>query len=303
MPKTEQDLAKSREFREQFKKKYGEVFTSIWKVNFRKNQLFVEDPRTRQAEKSYSETHKEEFLSLDKKKLAEAFSSSSRSVRSGAESTLPYNILERCLKFYSNAYDIFLDPTMGDMTVLTCAYNLNRNFIGYDISEKNFQINAELKQKLLGQKTQKKLFDKQLSIQLYKKSSEDMSEVADNSVDFIFFSPPYWDLEFYGNEPEQLGHNKTYEQFLINLNNVIKECYRVLKKDKYCVINVNDFRKNNKFYAYHRDTLALAEQVSFKIHDIIIMMYANAIGQCFATQIEDRKIAPKQHEFILVFKK
>lgn len=302
MSKTQEDLDKSREFRKEFKTKYGEVFTSVWKVDFAKNEL-VEDPRTRQSEVAYSSTHKEEFLSLDKKELAKAFSSSGRSIRNDAESTLPYNIMERCLKFYSKEYDTFLDPTMGDMTVMTCAYNLNRNFIGYDISKTNFDINAELKQKLLGLREQKKLFDKPIKIDIYNKSSESMQEVADDSVDFIFFSPPYWDLEFYGTEAQQLGYNKTYEEFLQGLKRVVKECYRVLKKDKYCVINVNDFRKNNQFYAYHKDTMELGLQSGFKIHDVIIMMYQNSIGQCFATQIEERKVTPKQHEFLLVFKK
>lgn len=302
MAKTEEDLQKSRDFRKGFKSKYGEVFTSIWKVNFSKNKL-VEDPRTRQEEVSYTETHKEEFLGLEKKKLAKAFSTSGKSVRAGAESTLPYNILERCLKFYSEQNDVFLDPTMGDMTVMTCAYNLSRNFIGYDISKKNFDINAALKEKLLGRAAQKKLYEKKIFIDIYHKSGENMVDVNNDSVDFIFFSPPYWDLEFYGTEEEQLGYNKTYEQFLEGLFKVIKECHRTIKSNKYCVINVNDFRKNNQMYIYHKDVIELANKAGFKTHDIIIMIYPNCIGQAFATQIEERKIAPKQHEYLLVFKK
>ncbi|HEC40007.1 hypothetical protein LCGC14_0509310 [marine sediment metagenome] len=302
MSKTDKDLQISREFRKNFKKKYGEVFTSVWKVNWTKNKL-VEDPRTRQSEMSYTEKHKDEFKSLDEIKQAKAWETSGRSVRSGAESTLPYNILERCLRFYSNKGDVFLDPTMGDMTVMTCAYNLERNFIGYDISKKNFDINNELRDKLLGKAEQKKLMDKDILLEIYNKSSESMPEVEDDSVDFIFFSPPYWDLEFYGDEKEQLGYNKTYDEFLKGMLNVMRECWRVLKVGKFCVINVNDFRKDNRFYDYHADIIRIANLVMFNRHDTIIMLYPNCIGQAFATQIEERKIAPKQHEYILVFKK
>lgn len=110
-------------------------------------------------------------------------------------------------------------------------------------------------------------------------------------------------IEFYGDEPEQLGYNHTYQEFLDGMLRVFKESYRVLKYNKFFIINVNDFRKDGKFYCYHKDIIELAEKAGFTTFDVIIMKYASAMRACFAQQIEDSKIMPKIHEYILVFKK
>ena len=291
MAKTMEDLQKSREIRKEVISKYGEVPKSVWHISYANNKL-VWDPRTRQSEIAHKDTS-------GNKELETAWSLSGRSVRQGAESTMPYDMVERVLKFYSEPGETFLDPTMGDMAVMTASHYLNRNFIGYDISETNFNINKELKEKFEKRIT----LTEKASITIFNKSSESMSEVADNTVDLVFFSPPYWDLEFYGEEAEQLGYGKTYEEFLAGLGRVIKECYRVMKEGKYCAININDFTKGGHLYDYHMDVKNLMDEAGFKRHDTIIIEWPNCIGQAFASQVEDRKKTAKTHEYIIVGKK
>jgi len=294
--KTIENLNKSRAFRKEMLKKYGEIPSSVWKINFSKNKKYVWDPRPRQSDIAWK-------ANSGDKELDKAWGLCNKSVRNGAESTMPYDMVERVLKFYSNPGDIFLDPTMGDTAVMTVAYHLNRNFIGYDISEKNYNINVELKNKLMGKAEQKMLSDKSNTIDIYKKSGENMIEVENNSVDVIFFSPPYWDLEFYGKEEKQLGYHKTYEEFLSGLKNIIAESYRTLSYERYCAININDFVKKGKFYDYHMDVKKLMDDVGFRRHDTIIIQWSNAIGQAFASQVEHWKKTSKTHEYILIGKK
>jgi len=95
-------------------------------------------------------------------------------------------------------------------------------------------------------------------------------------------SPPYWDLEYYGDEKEQLGYNHSYGEFLNGLGRVVNECHRVLKRDKYCIFNVNDFRKNGILYTYHSDVIELFKKAGFNMHDIIVVEWASAMGACFS---------------------
>ncbi|HPT59366.1 MAG TPA: DNA methyltransferase [Fervidobacterium sp.] len=44
-----------------------------------------------------------------------------------------------------------------------------------------------------------------------------MKEVPNESVHLIITSPPYWQLNDYGNE-KQIGFNDTYEEYIITLN-------------------------------------------------------------------------------------
>ena len=297
MAKTFEDLKKSQSIRQEILRKYGSVPTSIWKMSFAENKL-VWDPRTRQAEVSFKNESMPNFMQ-------KSFSSSGKTVRGKGkgQSTLPYDMAKRIVMFYSEKGNTVLNPTMGDPTSMTVVNQLNRNFIGYDISEENFNINLELKEKLMGNKGQQIISENKCFIDIYKKSSENMSEITNNSVDMVFFSPPYWDTEFYGEEKEQLGFGKTYPDFLNGLGCIINETYRILKPGKYCCININDFRKNGQFYDFHIDTANLMSKAGYKRYDTIIIMWANCIGQCFASQVEERKATAKQHEYLIVGKK
>ena len=51
------------------------------------------------------------------------------------------------------------------------------------------------------------------------------------------------------------------------------------------------------------DVAKLMDEAGYKRHDTIIIVWPNCIGQCFASQIEERKTVAKGHEYIIVGKK
>jgi len=185
-------------------------------------------------------------------------------------------------------------------------WEAGRNYIGYDISENYIELNRQAAAIIQGEADESQLWFDEMkpaaTIELYCRDNCSC-HLADDSIDFTFTSPPYWDLEFYGDEPEQLGWGKTYEQFLQGMRAMIAEQKRVLKPGRFCVINVNDFRKGGRFYTYHADVLELGESVGFEIFDIIILEWPNAIRAAFASQVETSFIMPKKHEYLLVFRK
>ena len=52
----------------------------------------------------------------------------------------PLDILEFFLKYYTDEGDTVLDPTMGSGSVGVACAKLNRNFIGYELTEKYFEV-------------------------------------------------------------------------------------------------------------------------------------------------------------------
>ena len=73
----------------------------------------------------------------------------------------------------------------------------------------------------------------------YEKSSDDMSEIKDGSIQTIFTSPPYWNKRKYTNK-SSLGEEKNSEQFILNLTNHLKDCFRVLNKKGSFFLNLGD---------------------------------------------------------------
>jgi len=69
--------------------------------------------------------------------------------------------------------------------------------------------------------------------------AQNMNFIVDESAHLIVTSPPYWQIKDYGIR-EQIGYNDNYETYIKKLNNVWKECYRVLHKGCRLCINIGD---------------------------------------------------------------
>jgi ParB/RepB/Spo0J family partition protein len=73
----------------------------------------------------------------------------------------------------------------------------------------------------------------------YQKSSDDMSELKDGEAQTIFTSPPYWNKRTYL-EGGGLGNESNPHQFVENLSNHLKECFRVLNERGSFFLNIGD---------------------------------------------------------------
>jgi hypothetical protein len=82
------------------------------------------------------------------------------------------------------------------------------------------------------------------SATVYFSSSENMKDIENNKVSLMVTSPPYWDLKDYFKEG-QIGQ-ESYQEYLLRLNNVWSETFRVLKNNGSMWININTRTKNKK---------------------------------------------------------
>lgn len=74
---------------------------------------------------------------------------------------------------------------------------------------------------------------------------EVMGGMAGNSIDCIITSPPYWQLRDYEWDG-QWGLEPTFQAYLEHLWEFADECFRVLKNDGTCWINLGDTFNGNK---------------------------------------------------------
>jgi len=80
-----------------------------------------------------------------------------------------------------------------------------------------------------------------ISSRIYCKDARSMDEITDSSVHLVVTSPPYFDLKKYnsdGNHTNQAGDIKNYDEYIKFLNQVWKECIRVLTPDGKLCINI-----------------------------------------------------------------
>lgn len=83
--------------------------------------------------------------------------------------------------------------------------------------------------------------------------------IPDDSIDCIVTSPPYWRKRDYMH-PDQLGQEKTVEEYIAKMVVVFRQLRRVLKPTGSCWLNVDDSSLPNKSLALVPARLSIALQ-------------------------------------------
>jgi len=98
------------------------------------------------------------------------------------------------------------------------------------------------------------------NLTIYNKSSEDMVEVESGSVQTIVTSPPYYQKRSYQVDG-QIGLEKSMDEHLNRLMNVMRECKRVLKEDgsMFLVIGDSYDERGSLRQIPHRLSLAMTD--------------------------------------------
>jgi len=139
--------------------------------------------------------------------------------------------------------------------------------------------------------------------------------IRPHSIDFCLTSPPYWDIlsqrrtadykktRDYGDEKLDLAKIHGYWEFINELGRVFDQVFHAIKPGKYCVVDVMDLRKKNKFYAFHSDLANRLKNSGFIFDDIIIwdrrQEYNNLRPLGFPSVFRINKV----HEYLLIFQK
>lgn len=286
--KSVESLLNSRNRAEELTRMFrGDIPASIMQV--RRNEMDT-DPILGSYEESGYKGH--EGTNLHK-----AFTISGRGAANGALSIFARNICRTVVLLYSKPGDMIVDPFIGHNSRMGTCIAEGRHYHGYDVSlrfmKDNYKIAAQLKKDYPSMK-----------IELNLHTSESMIHTPNGYGDFTVTSPPYWDIEDYGDEKEQLGKwSKTYDEFMTKMASVARENFRCLKSGAYAAWYINDFRRDGVFYPYHVDTARILQEAGFIWEDIMIVDLGRAFRESFIAQIVEQKILPKRHEYGIIVRK
>ena len=204
---------------------------------------------------------------------------------------IPRNLLLR----YSNEGDLILDQFAGGGTTLVEAKLLNRNVIGVDINNNALE---RCKEKCDFE------YENSGKVYFYEADARNLNFIPDESIDFICTHPPYANIIKYSEDIENdLSHLKV-KDFLIEMEKVASESYRVLKKDKFCAILMGDTRQKGHIIPMSFEVMKIFEKVGFKTKEIIIKEQHNCKATGFwKTNSVKYNFLLIAHEYLFVFKK
>ncbi len=204
---------------------------------------------------------------------------------------IPRNLILR----YSKEGDIVLDQFAGGGTTLVEAKLLNRNIIGVDVND--VALNR-CKEKIDFE------CENAGKVNLRKGDARNLEFIKNETVDLICTHPPYANIIKYSEDIENdLSHLKV-KDFLEEMKLVAKECYRVLKKDKFCTILMGDTRQKGHVIPMSFEVMKIFEAEGFKTKEIIIKEQHNCRATGFwKTNSVKYNFLLLAHEYLFVFRK
>jgi len=195
---------------------------------------------------------------------------------------------------YSNENDFLLDPMIGGGTTAIECKLLNRNLLALDINPNAI----ELTKTALDFESE---FNPKIKLDL--NDSRSLLMLQDESIDFILNHPPYVDIIKYSDKQikEDLSNIHDLDEFC---NEIEKEFYRVLKKDKYCAILIGDTRRNKMYQPLAFKVMERFLKVGFELKEDIIKHQHNCKATGFwVNKSKEHNFLLIMHEHLFVFKK
>ncbi|MFA6328359.1 MAG: DNA methyltransferase [Candidatus Micrarchaeia archaeon] len=108
--------------------------------------------------------------------------------------------------------------------------------------------------------------------------SRNMADLADESVQLIVTSPPYFNVKNYGNVKGNIGAIDDYMGYLQSMEAVFRECFRVLQVGRYCCVNISDIISNGRKYPIPFHFVFLLERAGFTYRDNLIWKKPDGMG-------------------------
>lgn len=203
---------------------------------------------------------------------------------------VPRNVILR----YSQEGDTVLDQFVGGGTTAVEARLTHRNFIGVDINPSAIELT----------KTKCAFdFETQATVTLINGDARKL-DLLDSSVDLICTHPPYANIIHYSEGIDGDLSLLPLKDFLSEMEKVAGECYRVLKKSKFCAVLIGDTRKKGMVQPLGFETMRVFERAGFTAKEIVIKEQHNCKATGFwKTNSIKHNFLLLAHEYLFVFRK
>lgn len=204
-------------------------------------------------------------------------------------------ICEIIYKWFNVDGGSIIDPFAGGSVRGIVAAITGHGYMGIDLREEQVKSNFENAQEIgIESDSLKWICDNSLNVDKY---------VEDKQCDMLFTCPPYYDLEVYSDNPEDIS-NMEYQEFVKTYSEILIKSAKKVKDNRFATVVISDVRDKKGFY---RDltglTKAAMEKSGFHFYNEIIIL--NTVGsgawRCRGN-MRNRKVV-RIHQNLLVFYK
>ena len=210
--------------------------------------------------------------------------------------TFPISLARKVIELFTHRRELVLDPFVGSGTTLVAARDVERNAVGFDLS----QAYVDLSHKRLSQTS---IFDEEDNPLVQLAIADDARKIpeylSENSVNLIWTSPPYANLlnrkrknksrrnrkndqlgkiEQYSQDPRDLGTMRL-EDYTREMGDIFESLLPLLRPKGHCVINVPDMWWNNSRITIHVSLIEELRRRGYELRNTIIWDRTNIVNR------------------------
>ena len=202
-------------------------------------------------------------------------------------------VLCECMyHWFTKEDDKILDCFSGGSVRGIVASKLKRNYTGIDLSKNQIEHNISQGSKICETHIPNWICDNGLNV-----------DKLNEKYDFLFSCPPYYNLEVYSENPEDIS-TMQYKDFLNDYKEIIRKSCEKLNENSFAVFVVGEVRENGNYVGFVPDTIRAFEDAGMSYYNEMILLQEPATAGMRAEKFMNasRKI-PKAHQNVLMFSK
>ena len=207
--------------------------------------------------------------------------------------TFPIALPRRLIEQFTHKGELVIDPFVGSGSTLIAARDVDRNAVGFDLSEEYISLctsRLDGQRSLLTESEQIAINDDARNIPLY---------LPEKSTSLIVTSPPYANLlnrkrknksrrdrdnsqlgkiEQYSQDSRDLG-TMPLETYTKNMGDIFERLLPLLRPKGHCVINVPDMWWENERITIHVSLIEELRERGYELRNIIIWDRRNVVNR------------------------
>lgn len=216
----------------------------------------------------------------------------------GASGTSVFDpvLCELAYRWFCPPEGMVLDPFAGGSVRGVVAAKLGLHYVGIDLSARQVEANEAQAEEICGEGTRPTWIVG---------DSRNAAKLAPGEYDFIFSCPPYYDLEVYTEDPNDLSQAPDYAAFAAAYREIVAACVGMLKQDRFACFVVGDIRDKQGFYCnFPGDTIRAFEDAGARLYNEAILVTAvGSLPVRVGKQFGGYRKLGKTHQNVLVFYK
>ena len=213
----------------------------------------------------------------------------------GGTSIFDPTLCEICYKWFTpHENSKIIDPFAGGGVRGIVAERLGFTYTGIDLRKEQIDANY-INAKEIGSDTDKInwICDNSLNVD---------EHIEDESADLLFTCPPYFDLEVYSDDENDIS-NMTYDEFCEAYTTIMKKFANKLKDNRFAIVVISDVRDKR---GYYRDLTGITKQAFKEIgalfyNDIILVNVTGSGALRVRKQMNSGRKVIRTHQNVLVF--